>query len=109
MIIFYDPKNGNQVVALYTGNTNSKLWTDQGFVRAEVNDPELQKLVDGYSRDCTVDIVDGQVTGCTPKTNAVQPTPDPEIVARLAVQQAAKTKLISLGLSEEEVAAIVRL
>ena len=107
MIVFYDPNDSNQVMALYTGGTNSVAWTDQGFVRAEVNDPELQEEIDRYARDCTVAVVDGQVTGCTSRVNRVQPIPDPRIAARQAAKQSGKAKLSVLGLSEEEIEALV--
>ena len=69
MIVFYDPTNGKQVMAVYSHDTKSTAWKDRGFLRAEVVDPALQRLV---NRDSTVDVLDGVVTQVSPRLNDVQ-------------------------------------
>tara|TARA_Y100000310_G_scaffold126272_3_gene125068 strand:+ start:20205 stop:20525 length:321 start_codon:yes stop_codon:yes gene_type:complete len=70
MIIFYDPAQENQVMAVYTDDTKSTVWGDRGYVRAEVPE-DLEDLV---SRDTLAVLTDGDVTGFTPRANLEQPT-----------------------------------
>lgn len=72
MIVFIDPNNQNQVMALYTGDTTSTAWTDQGFVKCAIP-VELQGQIEQYTRDCRLSIVGGVVTGVTSAVNPVQP------------------------------------
>jgi len=51
MVIFTDPKRDNQVMALYSHDTTSRVWTDLGYDRHELDDhPEVMRL----GRDCYV-------------------------------------------------------
>jgi len=64
MIIFYNPVDG-QVMAVYTDDTSSTVWTNQGFLRARSD-----ILV---TRDHQVVVAGGVVTSATPNTNPVPP------------------------------------
>ena len=89
MIVFYDPNNGNQVMAVYSHDTESTVWTDQGFLRAEVND---RTLFNSLSRDSRVTVVNREVTSATARINPIQPVPDPvavrigELLTALAIR-----------------------
>lgn len=65
MIVFYDPADG-QVMAVYSGNTTSTVWTDRGFLRANSDI--------AVTRDHKVVVVDGKVTSATPNSNPDQPS-----------------------------------
>jgi len=79
MIVFYDPATG-QVMAIYSGGTNSKAWEEQGCLRASVP-PNLESQV---TRDHTVKITDDEVTSIAPQVNPTQPPPEPGGDARQA-------------------------
>jgi hypothetical protein len=56
MLVFYDPNNKNQVMAVYTHGTDSKVWGDRGFKSVELDegtpvtrDMKLVFLRDGLS------------------------------------------------------------
>ena len=77
MIVFYDPNNDNQVMAVYSHDTDSPVWESQGFLRAEVKTPEMKTAV---SRNSTVVIERSEVVSATGRVNLVQPAPDPVAV-----------------------------
>lgn len=73
MIVFYEPVT-NQVMAVFSGDTGSTVWQDQGYLRATVP-LEFQTQVD---REHTVVVTNNQVTAVTPSLNPVQPVLDRE-------------------------------
>ena len=72
MIIFYDPNNGNQVMAVYSHDTKSTVWADNGLLRAKVVVKQLQRLID---RNMSVVVLDGEVQSLFVRLNSKQPTP----------------------------------
>ena len=64
MIIFFDPANG-QVMAIYSTDTTSTVWTDQGFVKAR-SDIRV-------TRDHRVVVENDKVVSATPRPNPEQP------------------------------------
>ncbi len=100
MIIFYDPNSNNQVHAVYSHDTDSKVWEQRGYLRAAVNIPHLQVAV---NRNTFVTIDGGEVIGIAPRTNPVQPTPDPkavrvgELEAKLATGELTNSELNELA------------
>jgi len=78
MIVFYDPHSGNQVMAIYSHDTSSSaVWTDRGYVRAEVDSAVVEKA-SRLGRDAKATVSKGRVTNVVAATNAVQPTPSPK-------------------------------
>jgi hypothetical protein len=73
MIVYYDTGNSNQVMAIYTGDTNSTAWDTAGYTQASVNDVNLQQDILNNGRDCQVTVVADVVTAVTPNTNSSQP------------------------------------
>ena len=71
MIVFYDPGDG-QVMAIYSGDTESTVWVDRGFLKAEVP-PDLIDAVGLFGRDGRVTVLGADVTGVSSRTNPVQP------------------------------------
>jgi hypothetical protein len=70
MVIFTD-SNG-QVMATYTHDTNSTVWTDAGYTRHEI---EENDDINRLGRDCyVVFAVDGTVADVIGRANTVQPT-----------------------------------
>ena len=100
MIVFYDPNDGNQVMAVYSGDTDSTVWTARGYLRAEVNDAGLQGDID---REFSVTIVNGEVTAIAARPNPIQPVPDPtavrtgELHAALAIRDLTPVELNELA------------
>lgn len=100
MIVFFDPNNGNQVMAVYSHDTESAVWTGRGFLRAEVKD---RALFESLSRDSRVTVVNDEVTAATGRTNPIQPVPDPaavrtgELLAALAVRDLTPVELNELA------------
>lgn len=86
MIIFYDPAT-MQVMALYSGGTTSTVWTDQGFLEAQVPLGPLEADLLNLGRDAQVTVVVGVVTSVTSALNPVLPPPDPVAII-LAAHQA---------------------
>ena len=72
MIIFYQPSTG-QVMAVYSGNTSSKVWERQGCLQATVPTNLESKL----SRNHAVEVANGEVRSITPRQNPVQPIAAP--------------------------------
>ena len=72
MIVFYDPTNKNQVMAVYSGDTSSPVWEQRGYLRVDVP-PEFTHLIG--DRDVKLTISDGEVTAVIPATNRLQPIP----------------------------------
>lgn len=77
MIIFYDPNNGNQVMAVYSHDTESPVWENRGFLRAEVVNESFKRAI---SRDRKVSVIDWIVAGHWASTNPEQPIPAPSDV-----------------------------
>ena len=102
MIVFYDPNNGKQVMAVYSHDTESKVWESRGFLRAEVEDPQLQQLI---NRDSTVDVLDGKVISIFARVNSVQPT----ISASAARAGELESKLATSELNIAELNELARL
>ena len=106
MIIFYDPNNGNQVMAVYSHDTESTVWEDQGFLRLAILGKEFQKKI---SRDTAIVVTMGSVSDVFPRVNSVQPTPDPkairvgELEAQLAVSDLTTMELNELARLERGV------
>ena len=73
MELWIDPKNGNQVMAVYSDRYNGTVWSDLGY-DAVAAAPELAAV----TRDHKVTVVDGVAVAMTPSVNPVQPEPDPE-------------------------------
>jgi len=68
MVIFTDADG--QVMALYTHDTTSTVWSGLGFERHEiVNNADINRL----GRDCKVIIVDGLVVDVVESLNPIQP------------------------------------
>jgi len=68
MVIFTD--TDGQVMALYTHNTSSTVWTDAGYTRYEIEDnADINRL----GRDCKVVVVNGLVVDVLASTNPIQP------------------------------------
>mgnify|MGYP005819558321 CR=1 FL=1 len=73
MIVFIDPQS-MQVMAVYSGDTTSTGWQDQGYVRKAVPE-ECQADVQRHARDSKVTLGrDGDIVGCVANVNPVQPT-----------------------------------
>lgn len=70
MIVFYDPNGNNQVMAVYSGDTNSLEWERLGYIKVEV--PENLGRV---SRDSRVTMVGDTVVAITSSINPMQPDP----------------------------------
>ena len=68
MLIFYDPIDG-QVMATYSGGTNSTVWEDRGFLRAHSNIH--------VTRNHRVVVEKGKVVSATPNPNPDQPVIPP--------------------------------
>ena len=106
MIVFYDPNDGDQVMAVYSHDTGSTVWTARGYLRAEVND---RALFNSLSRDSRVTVVNGEVTSATARINAIQAVPDPaavrtgELLAALAVRDLMPAELNELARLERGV------
>ncbi|MAH48145.1 hypothetical protein CMI37_20140 [Candidatus Pacearchaeota archaeon] len=93
MLAFYDPNNGNQVMAVYSHDTASTAWADQGFLSIRT---DLRP-----TRDHKLTIKDGKVTALVSSVNPVQPVPkvspaaqalsDYEAAAAAATTDAEKT------------------
>ncbi len=66
MIVFYDPADG-QVMAVYSDDTTSTVWTDRGFLKAASDIP--------VTRDHKVVVVGGEVISVMPSVNPEQPSP----------------------------------
>lgn len=69
MIAFIDPKT-QQVKAVYSHDTESTAWTDQGYVRVEVAE-DIAGQVRKLARDARVTLHEGMAV-------AVEVSPDPE-------------------------------
>ena len=53
MLIYYDTTRDNQVMAFYTGGSNSTVWAAKGYTALEVrNDSFLARQVAAAGRDC---------------------------------------------------------
>lgn len=63
-------------MAVYSGDTNSTVWTDQGFLKATSDTP--------VTRDHKVTVENGVVTGAVPSPNPDQPKlpTDPDLTER---------------------------
>lgn len=97
MIVFYDPSNGNQVMAVYSHDTTSKAWTDAGYVRAEV-DEAIRGEAMRAGRDAKV-VLDGQgrVRQVVPSPNPVQPAPNPKNLRLKELQDKLKADTATLS------------
>ena len=69
MIVFYNASDSNQVMAVYTHNTTSTVWTDAGYTRIDIGDS-----FPAVTRDHRLVINSGVVTGITENVNSVQPS-----------------------------------
>ncbi len=71
MVIFTDPKNQDQVMALYTHDTATTTWTDRGYERHEL---EFNADIDRLARDCYVVFgADGAIVDVVARANLIQP------------------------------------
>jgi len=68
MVIFTD-SNG-QVMATYTHDTNSTVWTDAGYTRHDIED---NVDITRFDRNCKVIMVDGVVVEVIENINPIQP------------------------------------
>jgi hypothetical protein len=111
MIIFTDPTNGDQVMAVYDGcETTSTVWADQGFVRHEIaDDASVCKEVRSMQRECCVEIRGGQIASAVAAINPIQlepPVRSPSISPELA---ALREKLQADTITDAELRAMLRL
>ena len=101
MIVFYDPNNQNQVMALYSGDTTSRVWADRGYLKAEV----ALNLEATISRNHRCTVRDGTVTAISGHTNSSQPTID----ARTLQIRALNAKLQADTITDAEVRELLKL
>ena len=105
MIIFYNPAD-NQVMAVYSTDTDSTVWTGQGYIRTEVPDGFVADIRN-HGRDCQVTVdADGVITSCTSKTNEIQPVPNADEISQAELRVSGRAKLLALGLTEDEIKAL---
>lgn len=76
MIVFTNPPS-NQIMAVYTHDTESTVWADRGYKRHVVTDPAAELLVRQLGRDGVAVFDRGKIVDVTPSVNPVQPEPDP--------------------------------
>ena len=71
MVIFTDPKRDNQVMALYSHDTTSRVWADLGYDRHQVDDnPDVMRL----GRDCYVEFSGaGVIARVIARANTIRP------------------------------------
>ena len=71
MVIFTDPKRDNQVMALYSHDTTSRVWAGLGYERHQLRDNnDVLRL----ARDCYVVLApDGEIADVIARTNHIQP------------------------------------
>lgn len=103
MIVFYDPNNGNQVMAVYSHDTESTVWTDRGYLRAKVEQPSFQTSI---TRDRQVSVVGGVVEGHWASPNHIQPARNPVDIRLAELDQKLKNRTATIGDVMEIVAAI---
>jgi hypothetical protein len=63
MIIFYDPKANNQIRAVYTGDTTSKVWEERSYVRLEIRDRAQIVQILANGQDLRVVLDGGEPVG----------------------------------------------
>lgn len=109
MIIFTDPSNNNQVMAVYPDGTVSTVWEARGFIRHEITDPILVGKIRQLQRDCQIVFsAEGEPSDVLPVVNPIQPIRDPTEVPREEARARGKVKLLALGFTQEEIDALVR-
>ena len=71
MVIFTDPTRDNQVMALYSHDTTSRVWSDLGYDRHQLEDhPEVMRL----GRDCYVAFgPSGIIARVIARSNTIKP------------------------------------
>lgn len=75
MQIYYDPSDG-QVMAYYTGVTNSIVWGELGYLMYNTEAIAIVNGISRWGRDCQL-VFNEQGEGVTviPAVNPIQPTP----------------------------------
>ena len=77
--IYYDPQDNNQVMCVSTGEIDPDWWVSQGYLLATVGS-DFSKHI---TRDYTVTVTDGVVSGISPRVNPFQPDTIEEDLIRL--------------------------
>lgn len=73
MIVFYDPTNLNQVMAVYSHGTDSVIWENLGYVMQEITDERHQRDIARLKRDSRL-VFNGEVLAAVaPFFNPEQP------------------------------------
>ena len=87
MIVFYNPSDSNQVMAIYTHGTSSSVWTDLGYLGMTVSEEARISELNLYSRDCRLVLDGNRLRGIEARTNPNQPSADeePEIPDTLSI------------------------
>lgn len=108
--IFYDAANSNQVMA-YESHPSAEIdavWEGLGYTKHATDDENELAFVRRHFRNCRLEFTDGKISGSVEAVNPIQPAPDAEAVRRAELAESGKAKLIGLGLSSDEVAALTR-
>jgi len=76
MIAFINPGDG-QVMAIYSGDTTSTKWEQEGYVRKTVPSTLEGELLN-LARDCKVVLgASGEIVGCVANVNPIQAEESP--------------------------------
>tara|TARA_Y100000310_G_scaffold108059_1_gene106537 strand:+ start:694 stop:1011 length:318 start_codon:yes stop_codon:yes gene_type:complete len=104
MELWYDPANGNQVMAVCSGGTTSKVWESRGFNKLLVDDSSPAcPVVIRLGRDCRLDFQEDRID-VYESPNSVVPAPNPRDV-RIALLRA---KLANDSISYDELKDLLR-
>lgn len=107
MVVFINPTT-QQVMALYSHDTTSTVWTAQGFSRVVLDDPEIIAEVSRHGRDCALQFSGSTVTGVIARPNPVQPQPKPDTPEQARLK-ALNAKLQADTITDAEVRELLRL